>query len=85
MRQEVNIVSHEVDHKKCSRNIFPFTLMKEGIPPKIWNIIRADNYFKLYLLLYPWIKNPIIMSIINVKKTQRTHYGLENGSLGFIV
>ena len=41
--------------------------MKEGIPPKTWNIIRASNYFNLYhiysdwdtlvLLLSLWIKN----------------------------
>ena len=50
MRQEVNIVSHVVDHIKCSRNIFPFTLMKEGISQRVWNIIRASyySYSKLY-------------------------------------
>ena len=42
MRQEVNIVSHSIDHIKCSRNIFPFTLMKN------WNIIRVSNYFKWF-------------------------------------
>ena len=36
MRQEVNIVSHVVDHIKCSRNMFFFTLMKEGISPKFF-------------------------------------------------
>ena len=47
VRQEINIVSHVVDHIKYCRKIFPFTHMKEGIPPKIWNIIRTSNYFKL--------------------------------------
>ena len=43
----MNIVSHVVAHIKSSRNIFPFTLIKEGIHPKSWNITRASNYFKL--------------------------------------
>ena len=32
-----------VDHIKYSRKIFPFTLMTEGSPQKIWNIIRAST------------------------------------------
>ena len=36
--EEVNIASHVVDHIKCTRNIFTFTLIKEGISPKIRNI-----------------------------------------------
>ena len=28
------IVSHVIDHAKCSKSIFLLTLMKEGIPPK---------------------------------------------------
>ena len=58
------IINHVVDHIKSSRNIFPFTLMKEGIPPKILNIIWASNYFKLYLLLSPWIKSQKLKFLI---------------------
>ena len=51
LRQEVNIASHVVDYIECSRNNFPLTQMKEGVPPEIWKVISASKYFVISVVV----------------------------------